>query len=174
MRMRSAELVSTGISELTLGPLKVVEVDLSGALTRSLDGSLVDEVGEVGTAHAGAATGDDGGVDVGSNGDLLHVVLENGNTTADVRKANDDVTVETTGTGEGLIERLGEVGSGDDDDTLSLLETVELDEELVEGLLHVVLVLCRTLRSDSVELVDEHDSGGLLAGSGKELTNALG
>lgn len=152
----------------------MVEVDLLGTLTRGLDSSLVDEVGKVGTAHAGASTGNDGGVDIFSKGDLVHVLLEDGNTTADVGKANNDMTVETTRTGEGLVERLGEVGSGNNDNTFSLLETVKLDKELVESLLHVVLVLGGTLGSNSVKLVDEHDSGGLLARSSKEFTNTFG
>lgn len=49
------------------------------------------------------------------------------------------MTIETTWTCQCLVERLGEIGGGDDDDTFRLLETVELDQELIEGLLHVML-----------------------------------
>lgn len=49
------------------------------------------------------------------------------------------VSVESSWPGQSLVKRLWEVGRGNDDDTLSLLESIELDEELVQGLLHVML-----------------------------------
>lgn len=47
--------------------------------------------------------------------------------------------VESARTGQSLVERFREIGSGDNDDAFDLLETIELDEELIQGLLHVVL-----------------------------------
>lgn len=50
------------------------------------------------------------------------------------------VTVEASWTGQGFVQRFGEIGGGDDDDTLGLLEPVELDQELIKRLLHVMLI----------------------------------
>ena len=47
--------------------------------------------------------------------------------------------VKSTRSGQGLVQRLGKVRSGNDDDTLGLLETVQFDQKLIERLLHVVL-----------------------------------
>ena len=52
--------------------------------------------------------------------------------------------VESPGSGESLVERLGKVRSSDDDDTFRLLKAVQLDQKLVERLLHVVLILAKT------------------------------
>lgn len=52
--------------------------------------------------------------------------------------------VESTGSGKSLVERLGKVRSGDDDDTFRLLKAIQLDQKLVQCLLHVVLMSART------------------------------
>lgn len=49
------------------------------------------------------------------------------------------VSVKPSGAGQRLVEGFGKIRRGDDDDALGLLEPVELDKELVEGLFHVVL-----------------------------------
>lgn len=96
--------------------------------------------------------------------------------------------VESTGSGKSLVERLGKVRSSDDDDTFRLLESVQLDQKLVERLLHVVLMSARsafscpktylilggTLRADCIQLIDEDDRRGLLSRSVKQLPDSLG
>lgn len=77
----------------------------------------------------------------------------------DVGVGDDDVAVEAAGADEGLVEGLGEVGGGDHDDALVLLEAVQLHEQLVEGHLHVLLVLGVAAPADGVNLVDEDDAG---------------
>ena len=49
------------------------------------------------------------------------------------------MSIESSRTGQGFIERFWEIGSGDNDDSLGLLESIELDEKLVESLFHVML-----------------------------------
>ena len=49
------------------------------------------------------------------------------------------MSIKSSGTGQGFIERFWEIGSGDDDDSFRLLESIELDEKLVESLFHVML-----------------------------------
>jgi hypothetical protein len=49
------------------------------------------------------------------------------------------MSIESSRTSQGFIERFWEIGSSDNDDSFRLLESIELDQELIESLLHVVL-----------------------------------
>ena len=101
------------------------------------------------------------------------------------------MTIETTWTGESFVERLGEVGSGDDDDAFRLLKSVKLDQQLVECLLHVMLVISApftrgtaareshlifgaSLAADSIQLIDKDDCRCLLPSSSKQFPYTLG
>src|SRR6202043_2137696 len=57
------------------------------------------------------------------------------------------------------------VGGGDQDDALIRLEAVHLDEQLVQGLLALVVAAAETgpaMPADRVDLVDEDDAGRVL------------
>ncbi len=79
------------------------------------------------------------------------------------------------GAEESGIEDVGAVGGGDEDDTVVGLEAVHLYEELVEGLLALVVSAaeaCATVTSDGVDFVDEDDAGGVLLALLEEVANA--
>ena len=73
-----------------------------------------------------------------------------------------------------LVERLGEIGRRNYNDTLVLQETVHLHKQLIKGLLHVLLVTSAALSSDGVELIDEYDSRLLLPRRREKLAHAFG
>lgn len=73
-----------------------------------------------------------------------------------------------------LIKTFWEIGRSNDNDGFILLETIHLDEKLVQGLLHILLVSAASLASNRVQLINEDDSRFLLPCSSKEFTNALG
>src|SRR5207244_10623508 len=129
------------------------------------EGGLVDHVGEVGSGEAGGATSEDVEVDVFGHGDFAGVDLEDLFAATDVGTIDDDAAIEAAGAEEGGIEDVGAVGCGNEDDTVVGLEAVHLDEELVEGLLALVVSAaeaCATVTTDCVDLVDEDDAGGVL------------
>src|SRR5204862_4609698 len=75
-----------------------------------------------------------------------------------VRGVDQHLPVETTGSEQRRVEILKPVRGAHHDDLVALLEAVELDEELVQGLvLFAVEAMTGTRRTDGVELVDEHD-----------------
>ena len=69
-----------------------------------------------------------------------------------------DLPVESARSQQCGIEDVGPVGGGDEDHALALTESIHLDEQLVEGLLALVMAATETgaaLAADRVDLVDE-------------------
>ena len=91
--------------------------------------------------------------------------LEDGLAADEVGKLHRDATVEAARTKQRLVERLRPVGGGEDDDALVVVKAVHLGEELVQGLLALVVGAERGVAAlaHGVDLVDEDDAGGLLA-----------
>ena len=75
--------------------------------------------------------------------------------------------------GESGVEGLGAVGGGEDDDAAVALKAVHLREQLVEGLLPLVVAaqLTVALLTDGVDLVDKHDARCLLLGLLEEIAH---
>ena len=72
------------------------------------------------------------------------------------------LTVEAAGPEKGGIEDVGAVGGGEDDDVDAGVEAVHLDENLVQGLLALVVSAAETgsaVPAYGVDLVDEDDAG---------------
>src|SRR5206468_8435382 len=94
-----------------------------------------------------------------------------------VGTGDDDAAVEATGAQDGGVEDVGAVGRRDDDDAFVRLEAVHLDEELVEGLLALVVTAaeaCAAVTTDSVDLVDEDDAGRVLLALLEQVAHAAG
>ena len=88
-----------------------------------------------------------------------------------------DVAVEPARPQQRRVEHVGTVGRRDDDDVGVGVETVHLDEELVQRLLALVVAAAEpgaALASDRVDLVDEDDAGGVLLGLVEEVAHAAG
>ncbi len=70
------------------------------------------------------------------------------------------------------VERVEQVGRGDDDDVVRRAHAVHLDQQLVEGLLALRVVVRAARLADGVDLVDEDDARGALAGLGEQAADA--
>src|SRR6185312_13617138 len=95
----------------------------------------------------------------------------------DVGVRHDDLAVEAAGAEEGRVEDVGPVGGGDQDDALIGLEAVHLDEELVQGLLALVVAAAEAgapVAADRVDLVDEDDAGRVLLALLEHVADAAG
>jgi hypothetical protein len=98
---------------------------------------------------------------------------EDGLATGEVGRRHEQLTVEPAGAQQRRVEVLDPVGGAHHDDLLRALEAVELDEQLVEGLvLLTVEAVSRALRADGVELVDEDDRRRVLPRLVEELADA--
>src|SRR6056300_1888482 len=88
-----------------------------------------------------------------------------------------NLTVETTWTEEGVIEDVDTVRSSDDHNTSLIIETIHLGQELVNGLLTLVIgwhISTTTLLTNSINLIDEHDTRLILSCLLEKFAYALG
>ena len=144
---------------------------------RGQDGRLVDEVGEVRTREAGRLLGDRLEVDGLVERLALAVDLEDLQAALHVRPVEDDLAVEAAGAQERRVEHVGPVGGGDHDDVGVGVEAVHLDQDLVEGLLPLVVRAAQAgaaLAADRVDLIHEHDAGAVALGLVEQVAHAAG
>ncbi len=79
-----------------------------------------------------------------------------------VRCVHHDLAVEPARAEQRRIEHVGPVGSGHQDDSVVRLEAIHLDQQLIEGLLPLVVSAAEPgapVPPDGVDLVDEDDAG---------------
>ena len=104
------------------------------------------------------------GVDLEDLGPALHVGA-----------VEDDLAVEPARAQERRVEDVGPVGRGDDDDVGVGVEAVHLDQDLVEGLLALVVAAAEAgaaLAADRVDLVDEDDARRVALGLVEQVADA--
>ena len=92
--------------------------------------------------------------------------LEGRQTARQVGPVDDDAAVEPAGAEQSLVQDFGPVGGGQQDDALGGVKAVHLRQQLVQGLLPLVVAAHAVVAgfADGVDLIDEHDAGGHLAG----------
>jgi hypothetical protein len=143
---------------------------------RGKQGGLVDQIGQIGTGESRRTAGDEAGIDVVAQRHLAHVHLQNLLATANVRQPDHHLPVETTRAQQRRVEHIRTVGGGDHDDAIVALEAIHLDQQLVEGLLALVMTAAQTgatVAADRIDLVDEDDAGRLLLGLLEHVTHRL-
>src|SRR6185503_8850876 len=94
-----------------------------------------------------------------------------------VGAVDDDLTVEAARPQQRRVEDVGPVGGGDQDDVVGHREAVHLDEELVQGLLALVVTAAHAgaaVAADGVDLVHEDDAGRVLLRLLEEVADAAG
>ena len=128
---------------------------------------LVDDVGQVGAGHADGALGQPVQVGVGGDRLALRVHPQHRAAAGEVGVGHRDLPVEAAGPQQRRVEDVGPVGGRDQDDALPVAEAVHLDQQLVEGLLALVVAAAEAgaaLAADGVDLVDEDDARAVLLG----------
>ena len=141
------------------------------------DGRLVDEVGQVGAGEAGRLAGDAFDLDALVERLALGVDLEDLGPALHVGAVEDDLAVEPARAQERRVEDVGPVGGGDDDHVGVRVEAVHLDQDLVEGLLALVVAAAEAgaaLAADRVDLVDEDDARRVALGLVEQVADAAG
>ena len=125
---------------------------------------LVDQIGEV---RAGKARGQCGylfEVYILGQRHLLNMNLQDVQPPLLVGPVHQHLAVEAAGTQQRLVEDFGAVGGGEDDQPDRAVEAVHLGEQLVQGLLALVVAADAARAAQRIELVDEDDGRRLPAG----------
>ena len=88
-----------------------------------------------------------------------------------------DLAVEPAGPQQRRVEHVGPVGGGDQDHAAAYVEAVHLDQQLVQGLLALVVPAAHagaTVPADGIDLVDEDDRGRVLLGLLEQVADSGG
>ena len=153
--------------DLVLGHLELGHTNGAHIGARRKQGRLVHQVGEVRAREPRGAAGDLAGFHVLRQRHLAHMHLENLLAAADIRQANHHLPIEAPRAQQGGVEHVGPVGGGDNNHAVVDFKTVHLDQQLVEGLLPLVVPTAESgaaMAADRVDLVDKNNTGGLFLG----------
>ena len=146
---------------LVLGFFEVLHFHHAGVAACGHEGGFVAEVGQIGAAHAGGATGNDGGAHVLPDGNLAHVHAQNLLAAANVGQRYIHLPVKAAGAQQGGIKNVRAVGGSHDDDAQVGLKAVHFHQHLVQRLLAFVIAAAQTraaLAAHGVNFVDEDDA----------------
>ena len=147
------------------------------ALAGSQQGRLVDEVFQIRAGETGGGAGDRFQAHIGAEGLILRVDLEDLLAALDVGQAYIDLAVKTAWTQQRLIQDIRTVRGGHNDNAVVGIKTVHLDQQLVQGLLTLIVAAaetCAALTAYSIDLIDKDDGGHCLFGFFKQVTHAGG
>ena len=138
-------------------------------------GGLVDQIFQISARKTGGALCNDLQGNIGSQGFILGVNFEDLFAALDVRKAHIDLTVKTARAQQCLIQNVGTVGSSHDDNAIVGLKAVHLHQQLVQGLLTLVVTAAQTgtaLTAHRIDLIDEDNAGHGLFGLVEQIAHA--
>ena len=121
------------------GLFEVVHRHCRPVVACGLQGRLIHQVGQVGADEPHRARRDAAYVDGGVERHPAHVDPEDLLTAADVGAIEHDLAIEASGAHERGVEDLRAVGGGEDHHALRRVEAVHLGEQLVEGLLALLV-----------------------------------
>ena len=171
------ERVSAAEDDPVPGLVDVLGEDDVPVVPDGHDGRLVDQVGQVGPGEPRGGPGHGVEVDVGGQVLAPGVHGQDGGPLGLVGQGDLHLAVEAARAQEGRVEHLGAVGGGHDHHPGGGVEAVHLGQQLVEGLLPLVVgdeSRAPPALADGVDLVDEDDRRGPLAGVGEQVPDPRG
>ena len=163
--------------DLVAGAVEMVHAHVGRVLTGGEQCRLVDQVGQVRAGEAGRAAGHDHRVHVLVQRHLAHVHLEDLLAALHVRQAHHHLAVKAARAQQRRVQHVGAVGGGDHDHALPALEAVHFHQQLVEGLLALIVAAAQAgaaMAADGVDLVDEDDARRVLLGLLEHVAHARG
>ena len=116
-------------------------------------------------------------IHVVADGNLAGVHAQDLFAAANVGTRHHHAAIEAARPQQRRIEHVRTVGSGDQDDAFVRLEAVHLDQQLVQGLLALVVSAAQasaTMAAHGVDFVDEDDAGSVLLALLEQVADAAG
>src|SRR5262245_36176371 len=106
---------------------------------RGVEGSLINEVRQIGARKSGGAPGNDGDIDIVSQWNLADMNCQNSFAPFDIRTSDDDPPVKTPRTQQCRIENVGPVRGGNQNDTFVRFKAVHFNKQLVQRLFTLIM-----------------------------------
>ena len=162
---------------LVLRVLEVLAVHLRLVAARGQQRGFVHDVRELRAGEAGRAARDALEVHARRHRNLAHVDPQDLLAAFQVGHVDDDLAVEAPGPQQRGIQDVGAIRGGEQDDALVGFKAVHLDEQLVQGLLALVMAAAQaraTMAADRVDLVDENDARRVLLALLEQIAHARG
>ena len=102
---------------------------------------------------------------------------EDGFAAFEVWTIHDDLTIESPGSHQRRVQHLRCVGSSHDDDAPGRIEAVHLGQQLIERLFSLIIAENPSAPagarfSDRIQFIDKDDTGSLLLGLFKQISNS--
>ena len=151
--------------------------DLGGIFSRGQKCGFVQHVGQVSTGEAGGFAGQNCQVDTLRHGLALGVDFQNFLATLHVGSIHLNLAVKSSRAQQRRVQNVGAVCRRNENHVGLRVKTIHLDEELVQGLLTLIVAAPHagtTVSTDSVDFVDKDNGWRVLFGLGEEVSNAGG
>ena len=163
--------------DLVLGLFKIRHGDGFAAGTRRQQGRFVHQVGKISAGKARCAAGDHRKLYVIGQRDLFDVNLENAHAPVDIGPRHHHAAVKASGPQQRRVQHVRAVGGRHQDDPFIRFKPVHLDQQLVQGLLALVVPAakpCSAMPADGVNFINEDDARGVFLALIEQVAHAAG
>ena len=143
-------------------------------IASSRNGSLIHEILELPPRKSRGMMSNGLEIYIGLQGLATGMDSQDASTSLEIGKVHSDLPVETTRSQQGQIQNIHPVGGGNGDDSWVAIESVHLHQQLVDGLLTLVVSAgksCTTLVTYSINLINEDDAGRVLLSLAEDVTD---
>ena len=163
--------------DLVLGQLEIDHHDDLAVLPRGVQRRFVHQVGQIGAGQTRRAARQHRKIHVVAQRNLLGVDPQDGLAALHVGTAHHHAAVETAGPQQRRIEHVGAVGGGHQDDAFVRFEAVHFHQQLVQGLLALIVAAAQAgaaMAAHGVDFIDEDDAGRVLLALLEQVAHAAG
>ena len=161
--------------DLIFGIFEIFVRDRLLVHTGRIQSSFVDQIRKICARKSRRASCDDGYIDILSQLHLAGMHPQDLLAPLHVGQIHRDLPIETARTQQRRIENVRPVRGCDQNDAFVRFETVHLDEQLVQGLLALIVSAaeaCATMAADRVDFIDEDDARSVLLSLFEQVADA--
>ena len=156
------------------GVIDLIHGDLAELTASGKNRGLIQQIGQIGTSETRGAAGHLVEVNVFGQGLAAGMHAEHLETAAVIGAIHHHLAVKATRTHQGLVQHIRAVGGRNNDDSGVAFKAIHLRQELVQGLLTLVVTAAKTgaaLTTHRINLVDEDDARCVFLGLLKQIAH---
>ncbi len=152
--------------------LQIALGDLAGSAPRCQKSRFIEEIGQVRAGKAGSLRSNFSEIGASGQGFVPGVQFEHGKAPLYVRRIDQYLTIKPARPEQSAVEHFGPIGGRQNDDAGVRFKSVQADEQLIEGLLALVIDRSQmdpSLPPDRIQFVNKNDARGLRLGFHKKI-----